>query len=194
MKGLSLRYPLTVNAKQQLIEGYGDCDVLALMALPYTDPSDGTRFASIHSNPPGALNGYPSIIKKRVGAGCVIWAAAPIEVFGREPHERAFLEIAGLLLEKPAWFAAKTEKCVEIVALLQESRKRFIICALNAQEHMPPVKVRDIEVRLRTEGRKIASVRAVPGGEPLHYVSAGEYIEMTIPEVDIFRMISVEFY
>ena len=63
-----------------------DTVVLGTLKTPYTDPGDRRTFASIHSNPPGILTDYPSIMERSFGKGKVIWLAIPFEYYAGRQH------------------------------------------------------------------------------------------------------------
>ena len=85
------KYPFPTEQRLPILTDT-DCEVLATMTLPYTKPGE-KRFASIHSNPPGIPTNYPAMLRKKLGAGTVIWSAAAIEVDDRQAHKNLLLSI-----------------------------------------------------------------------------------------------------
>ncbi len=71
-------YPLIFNDTSPIVTGINKSEVIATITLPYTDQNT-TKFASIHSNPPGIPTDIPAMAMKNFGKGTVIWSALPIE-------------------------------------------------------------------------------------------------------------------
>ena len=61
-----------------LVEAREDVRVLARLAFPYTVPSE-SKFASIHSDPPGPVTAYPAVLECVYGKGRGIYSVAPLE-------------------------------------------------------------------------------------------------------------------
>ncbi len=85
------KYPLPITYKLPIYELTGG--VKAKIVLPYTDPDDNTKFASIHSNPPAKITDIPAIAETNYGKGKVIWAAALIENDERANFKEIFRKI-----------------------------------------------------------------------------------------------------
>ena len=71
------KYPLPITYKLPVYSLSGE--VKANIVLPYTDPDNNRKFASIHSNPPAEKTDIPAAAETRYGKGKVIWTAALIE-------------------------------------------------------------------------------------------------------------------
>jgi hypothetical protein len=71
-------YPLHFDGSAPIMEGMNKNEVLATLTLPYT-AQDTSKFASIHSNPPGIKTDIPAIAATSYGKGMVLWSALPIE-------------------------------------------------------------------------------------------------------------------
>lgn len=90
------KYPFPTEQRLPILTGTDaankDVEVLATMTLPYTKPGE-KRFASIHSNPPGIPTNTPAMLRKKLGAGTVIWSAASLEHDDRRAHKDLLLSI-----------------------------------------------------------------------------------------------------
>ncbi|MBO6263017.1 MAG: hypothetical protein J6N93_01925 [Clostridia bacterium] len=89
------KYPLPLTYYLPIMQGASG-EVKATITLPYAEPDDNRRFASIHSCPPWQETDFPAFIEKRYGKGKVIWCAAEIEFDDRE----AFKDIFKGIVEK----------------------------------------------------------------------------------------------
>ena len=108
------KYPLPVTYKLPIISGYKkECKVLATITLPYSDPDDNSRFASIHSNPPWEDTDIPAMLEVEYYKGKVIWSSAVIESDPRLNFKDIFASIVNKNI-KPL-FNIKASKYVECV-------------------------------------------------------------------------------
>ena len=162
---------------------------MATLTLPYTDPADGSKLASIHSNPPGTATDYAAVIRRSYGKGKVIWVSAPLELAEGEPQKTAFARMVGALAARPFSFEAEAPSAVEVVVLHQPDRKRYLVSLINEQEQLPPIPVFDATVRIRMDGRKAVRVALLPDEKPLSFSAKGDYAELTVPRLDIFCML-----
>lgn len=190
-EGINLGSPLMVESLQVLIEGntLNADEVLAKVALPYTDPKE-KRFASIHSNPPGKETDYPAIIRKKYGNGEVIWSPAGLEKSKTEPNRKLFVRLIRSLAKKPYIFESNAPKPVEIIVFYQEDNKRYIINVLNAQQQMPPLRIDGIKIKLNSPA-KAKAVKLLPDCLDIEFKQDKSGIEFTLPTLNIFAMIEV---
>ena len=87
--------------------------VLARIALPYTDPADAGRFASIHSNPPGPETEYPAAILGKVGEGKVLWLSFCPEKAQAAAPRQVTRNLIGLL-QPASIVATDAHPCLEL--------------------------------------------------------------------------------
>lgn len=92
------KYPLHTYYRQQFVVP-DNAEILAYIGRTYTLPKD-RKFASIHSNPPGKTESYPSIIIVNKGKGKVLWSAAPIENEERIAYRKIFVNLLNYLYGK----------------------------------------------------------------------------------------------
>ncbi len=192
-------YPLTVYKKQPVVEAEDENEVKATIILPYTNPNDGIRFASIHSDPPGITTDNPALIYRSYGKGKVIWSSAPLEAAAQPPHKTCFLamidELAGV--EGSYTFISDGPGVVEMTAFHQPEKKRYIINFLNMQEEYPVVPVRDMKIDFAVEKAgekvKVTGVELLPGKTALEYTSSNGVLETTVPEIAVFAMIAIYY-
>lgn len=92
------------------------------IVLPYTDPADSTKYASIHSNPPGIYTDYPAIMVREYGKGKVVWGAGAIEQDERTCFRKAFMNVLDYLIGKENYsIKAKLSKSVELISYKTEN-------------------------------------------------------------------------
>jgi len=182
--------PLTLFHSQLLVKPLDGAEVMAKICLPYTDPSDSTRFVSIHSNPPGIITDYPAIIRKRYGEGEVIWCAGPLEMMGEERHRGFFLRLLKSLVKEGFIFEADAPKSVEITMFRKE--EGYIVNLLNFQTDLPNIPVFGIKLRIKVGDRAISKALLLPSGTSLPFEVRNQDIELEIPRLDTFLMLWIQ--
>ncbi len=189
MPGVDRDYPLAISGPQMKVEAVNRDEVMATIALPYTDPADGAKISSIHSNPPGVRTDYPAVIQRSYGKGKVIWVSAPLELADQEPHRTVFAQMVRSLACRPFSFEAEAPSAVEVVVLHQPNRKRYLVSLINEQERVPPIPVFDATVRLAVGDRKVVRAAILPDETPLPVATARSHAQFTVPRVDAFSMV-----
>lgn len=193
MAGVEPDHPLSIFGPQMKATALGGSDVIATLTLPYTDPADGTKLASIHSNPPGIATDYAAIVHRSYGKGKVMWVSAPLEAADQEPHRRVFARMIAALAPGPFSFEAEAPAPVEVIVFDQPGKKRYLISLINEQEQLPPIPVFDAVVRVRTEGKKPVTAALLPDERPLPFAKKGGYTEIVVPRLDIFCMLMLAY-
>ncbi len=193
MADVDPNYPLTVFGRQIMARALDGGDVVATLTLPYTDPADATKLASIHSNPPGVPTDYAAATLRSYGKGKAAWVSAPIEAAAQQPQRRFFAQLVRELAGGPFSFQADAPAAVEVVVSHQADRRRYLISLVNEQERLPPIPVFDITVRIRMEGKKPVRAVLLPDGQPLSFAMREMELEVAVPKLDIFCMVMVEY-
>ena len=186
-------YPLALFQPQAKARASGEEEVLATLTLPYTDPADGAKMASIHSDPPGVSTDYAAVVYRPYGKGRVMWVSAPLETAEPGLHRRVFAQMVRQLASRAFSFEADAPRAVEVTLFHQPEKKRFLINVVNEQEQLPPIPVFNATVRVRMNGKKAVGVTLLPDEKPLPFEVKGEYVEVTVPELDIFHMLTVVY-
>ena len=191
MPGISSKYPLFINSRQIKTVMQNGTNVAAKITLPYTNPDDSSKFASIHSNPPGIATEYPAIVKLQYGKGQLIWMSAPIEKIRLHPHKKVFKKLIDVLSGRYS-LLSDAPSCVEFVTLHQAAQKRYTISAVNEQERLPPVMVSNAHIKFKASGCQVREVRLLPGNEPIRFEKKPDgYIEFEIGNLSVFKIFSV---
>jgi hypothetical protein len=193
MTDVEPNYPLAMFQPQAKARASDPGEVLATLTLPYTDPADGTKLASIHSDPPGVTTDYAAVICRAYGKGRVMWVSAPLETAEQPPHRRVFAQMVRELAASPFSFEADAPGAVEVTLFHQPDKKRFLVNVVNAQEQLPPIPVFNATVRVRMNDKKAVRVALLPDDKPLPFATKGEYVEVTLPELNIFHMLMVVY-
>lgn len=185
--GFSKLAPLTVARAQYQAEitNPEGLTVLATRTLPYT-PTDTDQFAAIHSNPPGIHTTEPCVLKRPLGKGAIIWAAAAIETERPHMSRRAVCNLIKSLVDVPT-FTSNAPKFVEVINWENDGHSYFAV--INQQEESPIVPMYDVWVELPGEGHTAA---LLPGGEALPVEVCGGNTRIKLPKLDLFLMFEVK--
>jgi hypothetical protein len=193
MPDVDPNYPLALFQPQAKARASSEDEVLATLTLPYTDPADGTKLASIHSDPPGVSTDYATVVYRAYGKGRVMWVSAPLETAEPGPHRGVFAQMVRQLASSSFSFEADAPRAVEVTLFHQPEKKRFLINVVNEQEQPPPIPVFNATVRVKMNGKKAVGAALLPDEEPLPFEVKGEYVEVTVPELDVFHMLMVVY-
>jgi len=191
--GYSARYPLAISASQLKVKAREKAKALATIALPYTDPRDTARFASIHSNPPGIPTDYPSIVLNEYGKGKALYVATDLESVEQDAHRLIFTNLIKMLSSKPFSFEADAPESVEITLFHQEDKNRYLINLLNFQAELPNIPIEGMKIRIRLDKKEPKRLMKLPGERELAYEVKGGYVHFVVPNLETFLMLALDY-
>jgi hypothetical protein len=186
----SPKYPVGIDSTQMIVRALPGAEVVGTVVLPYSDPADPTRYASIHSNPPGILTSHPAVVLNRYGTGKALYVAGELE--GSDTYLEILANLTRLLYADFT-FEAEAPPPVEISAFRQEDKKRFLINLLNFQEQLPNIPVEGIRVKVRLGNQRVRQLLLLPDGKKLNFQKAGDSVEFTVPRLETFQMLALDY-
>lgn len=189
-EGYDAAHPLGLGTPQMVVRARPTTETLATITLPYTDPADPERFASIHNNPPGRPTTHPAAVLSRYGAGRSLYIAGAVEAV--EAHADVFLRMVRLLADDFT-FAADAPRCVEITAMRQPARNRMLVSLVNFQKDMPNIPVRGIMVSVKLNGATPRRVLLLPEGAEWPFEVTSGRVKFAAPELETLRVFALEF-
>lgn len=189
----SAKYPLTIFGSQIKVKARQGAKVLATVTLPYTDSKEINRFASLISNPPGVSTEYPSIILNVYRKGKALYSAANLELIGEEAHRQIFTNLIKLFSPKPFCFEADASKSVELILFHQEDKKRYLINLINFQTELPNIPVEGIRIRIRLDKKEPKRLIKLPEENKLTYEVKKDYAQFTVPKLETFLMLALDY-
>ena len=164
----------------------------ATITLPYTNPDDSSRFASIHSNPPGIRTGWPAVVYGQYGKGRVIWSAASFEKNEQDAHKQVFLRMIGLLYGGSPPLTTTAPAFVQFTLFRDDGDRSMYLNIVNVQEQTPLIPVGDFPVSLRVDAPAEA-VLLLPDGAAVDFAQAGGALSFDVKGIDMFRMYRIVF-
>ena len=181
------KYPLPTDRSLPVIKPADDVTVLATMTTPYTKLNE-SRFASIHSNPPGIPTDLPALLVRRVGKGNVIWSAAPIE----QDHRRAYKDLLMALLAtyaKPCSITTSAPRQVEMVAFRREEDLLVSFVDLFCTDELLPVRSFAVSVALPAAPKKVIRLASTDrADEEIPFTYADGKLSFETAELVMFDM------
>jgi len=157
--GFNARYPLPFERSAPLVEVNG-ATVLATLTFPYTGPDD-SRFASIHSDPPGIATAYPAVTVNRFGKGRVIWSALPFEDMPWPEYGQILLKL--LALPTP-FFTTDAPSHVELTAFRTDAD--ILLHAVALDENTVTGDIAPFTVSVEGEAEEVL---LLPAGIPIPF-------------------------
>lgn len=185
------KYPLSLSHKHPLVTGVAeDATVLATLKTPYSDPNDPTAFASIHSNPPGILTNYPSVIEKDYGKGKAVWLATPIEFYTDRQHRELMMKL--LRRYYPACLQTVTSTASHLVELLAfKDEGEWQISAINVGDAEDGRLIPNFTVTVKT-GFAPKGVYLLPDEKTsLPFTYEDGKLTFTVENMDLFAMYKI---
>lgn len=196
MPEINRLYPLSIRDSQFKANLSSRKEIIAKVTLPYTNPADITKFASIHSNPPGIYTNYPAIVYEKLGKGKVIWSSASIETQAVESlrHRSIFVNLVRKLAQEPFSFEAEAPACVEVTLFHNKEKKRYLINLVNFQSEigMPNLPVNDVVLKVKVKSKPV-KVSLLPDEILMKYIRNGEYVKIILPTLQTFQMIALDY-
>lgn len=184
------KYPMHFDGKASLIRlKSADCKVLATITLPYTAPSE-VDFASIHSNPPGVATAHPALVYKKVGKGCVLWSAMPIECCEDELCRDVFYNaIRALFAGEKQSLISDAPQDAELTMF--RSAHALYVHAVNLNERKTLAPKASFTIRVYTETEP-QSVTLVPQNVPVPFAFADGYTIFESGQLDFFSTFEIQ--
>lgn len=194
---VSSREPLSLFEPQVMasVNAQSHVETLATLTLPYTDPADPTRLASIHSNPPGRTTSSPAVVRAQVGAGQVVWASAPFEAVAAEyiAHGDLFAALVRQLVGGSPRVQTTAPACVEVLVFDDPANGHLTVNLLNFQEGPSILPVFNFEVSIRLEGRRPKSAVLLPTEIAVGYRVEADSITISVDRLEIFSSIQIHY-
>ena len=188
--GYTSKYPAMLDDTQLIVKSTEASQTLATLVLPYTNPSDTSKFASIHSNPPGIPTRHPAVIMNLFGKGKVIYATGDIE--SNEVARGIFVQLLKRLFDRFK-VGADAPQSVEVTTFDQPEKKRYLISLINFQKDLPNIPVDHIKLRVRLDGNVPKRLLLLPEEKPLPYEKNLDVVELSVPRLETFHMLSLEY-
>ena len=185
-------YPVTFGGRQVIAENKANQKVLATITLPYTNPADKTKFASIHSNPPGINTDIPSIVCGEYGKGRVVWSAASFESNAQKSHKEIFIKLIRFLYNGSQILNSDAPYFVQYTLFDSMEQNCSYFSVVNVQESMPVFKVNDFNVGIRLD-KKVQAVKLLPQETEVGFSYTDGVLKFEVKDIDILNMYMIQY-
>ena len=190
-EGFDHEYPLQLNGYVPLIDIKEDenTKILATLTEPYTR-LDETKFASIHSNPPGIHTQYPTVIEKNYGKGKIVYFSCPIEV----EEYIIYQQIVRNIIDKYVGLdtlSVKTTAPTDVETVtFRDGDDYYVNNALLLDPKNKPF-MPSFEVKVKT-GKAPKCVKLLPDETSVDFSFDGSFVTFTTRKTRIFDMYKIE--
>lgn len=184
------KYPLIFNDNAPITKGMKEDNVVATITLPYTH-QDTTKFASIHSNPPGIQTDIPAMAVTKYEKGTVIWSALPIECMDFYDYRRIFINLLKEITDFAPTLTSDAPNDVEIT-LFRDEISVYVNTVLLNTKHTAR-KVEDFTINISCENPP-KKVTLLPNGEDVifEFDEIKKTISFKSENLKIFNMYKIE--
>ena len=170
-----------------ITQGFSTEDVVATITLPYTNQST-SKFASIHSNPPGIKTEIPAMLMKNIGKGTVIWSALPIEGIALYDYRRilksVITDIFGVDL------TVKSDAPTDVELTLFDDNGDYLVSAVQFNDEYEARRVADFSIKIKLE-KAPKKLLYLPSEECYPFEYDGEYISFNVKSPSILEMYKI---
>ena len=180
------KYPLPLTYNLPLYEGMQGT-IKATVTLPFADPDNNHKFASIHSCPPWEATQYPAFVEREYGKGKVIWCAAELEYDHRQAFKNIFKGIIERNIVKK--YECNAGKSVECIIFEEENATLFSLFDL---QYDATKSSNNIIFRMQTK-RKPKAFRNIGKNADVPFTFNGKTVCASIPSLKDFAMFEIQF-
>jgi len=182
-------FPLRFECSSPIVVGIEKNKILATITLPYTKYHLETKFASIHSNPPGIKTDIPALAYTEFGKGKVIWSAVPIECYEFYDYRNILVNILDSLLGISRSINSDAPDDVELT--LFREKNEILLSAVLHNENYKARKVENFTVTVECPFNP-TEVRLLPGEKQILSSTDGNKITFEIESLDMISMYSIK--
>jgi hypothetical protein len=159
------------------------------------DPKEIRQNSAGHMYSPEIVTDHPAVVLNQYAKGRVAYfAAVPSFDYVDDLHD--------LIMSLLNWAAggklnptvlSNAPAPVEILTLEQLSNHRTVIHAINWAPSWPSVRAHDVEVSLRTFGRKAKKISAIEAKQDVPVLSSADRLRVTFPPFETWETVVVEW-
>ena len=183
-------YPLPFNVKGLTpIVKCVSSEKIATITYPYTLYNE-TKFASIHSNPPGIATEKPEITVNNYGKGKVIWSAFSIESIEHPEYGKVLFNILKRISKYESKIQTNAPANIEITVFEAENDITVNTVMLNNESYEIAVYPFDISVKC---DRKPSGVLLLPVNKPVDFSYEDGCVTFKTKKLLTFDMYQINF-
>lgn len=187
----SEKYPLSLSDKHPLVKmNNPDVSVLATLTLPYSHPTDKTKFASIHSNPPVETTSYPAVAEVSYGKGRALWLGVAFDGYtGRQHRAIIMAMLRRYLAESEQTLVTGAPKMVEAVVYESEREWQISFCNVGDAEDGRIIAPFDVSLKMPKAPERVL---LLPDEREMKFSYSDGRLNFTAEQMDLFNMYSIK--
>ena len=179
--------PIAFSSSAPIASGIDKEKVIAKITLPYTN-QDTSKFASIHSNPPGIPTDIPAMAMTDYGEGKVIWSALPIETQTLYDYRNIFRNIIADVLGARKSIVSDAPYDVELTVFKTENS--YLVSSVLLTNEYKARTLADFGVKLALD-KAPSEVVLLPSEEKVPFEYKDGFAEFTFKSPRMFEMYEV---
>lgn len=162
--------------------------LLSQVVLPYFDPDDTERYASIHSNPPGKITDFAAMAVNNYGRGRCVYLYSSILGTRHDAHRQFAMKLLMQYIPRNIIVECNAPACVKVTLLKNESftaMPKYLLCFVNWQNELPNVPVHDITTSFKlATGLSCEKCTRVSDGRNYDFSINGQVLTLRVPKLD----------
>jgi hypothetical protein len=134
------------NARMTRITADDDCEILATLTYPWSEPDELEKFGSAISCPPHEKTDIPTVTRHRYGKGECLYIAGDISVMSMDFTNVVCSDLVKQLVTEPL-VISNVPDAVEIT--IYEDDEKYLVSLLNYGSEFPPPPRFDLEISIK---------------------------------------------
>lgn len=183
------KYPIRFQWSAPIVEGIPEEQVIARLTLPYTKHHLETKFASIHSDPPGIPTDIPAMAVKEFGKGKVFFSALPIECYEFYDYRNIMVNLLDTYLGFEQTVTTDAPEDVELVTFRAEGE--VLVSVVQHNRSYKARKVEDFSISVKCDFTPSA-VYSLPEEKEIPSSVSGNEISFECKGLDMFTMFQIK--
>ena len=151
--------------------------------LPDFPAGDADNYASIHSDPPGEMTGYPALTVNRFGKGVCVWLAAPVLMHRQHTQQEFGRQLFAEFLPQILTGNSNLHPVAEFTLLKSKDGRSRMFAIVNMPNDLPVIPLYQIRLELKLAGDFQRIIR-VSDQREISFEKQGEYTVITIEKLE----------
>lgn len=165
-----------------LVTPHRDTEVRAYLTMPDFPAGDPVKYASIHSDPPGKMTGFPALTVNVYGKGKCVWLAQALFILRQHSQQEFGRQLFEEFLPQFLTGSSSLHPAAELTLLASEENGRHMLAVVNRQNDFPVVPLHNVKLEFCVPW-EFSKIIRVSDGTPAVYERDGTGITMNINEL-----------
>lgn len=171
--------PITIHDTQVVVGNAASSEVAATLTLPYTDPQ-GSRYASLLTDPPANETESPTLVSRAFGNGRVLYSSSVLEAEQTITHRNLFVALVDGLLGGRS-IRVDGPPAVEVTVFRRDHD--LVVHAVNFQDPLPNVPVTGVRIAIDGVSSDPETCVTLASREVVPWRRDGETVQIELPTI-----------